>query len=87
MNERTYVAKLTEKQLDTLADEIKLYRKFKGRGLKFVGITFDMVFDYTGKGSTTYENYEVMIKMDEMNFLNEYMIKKYGFMEVNEAAA
>lgn len=83
---RTYEAKLTEKQLDTLSDEIKLYRKFKGRGIKFVGILFDTVFNYAGL-EPKYENFVVTIKMDEMNTLNEYMIRKYGFELVEECAA
>ena len=85
--DRTYEAQLTEKQLDTLADEIKLYRKFKGRGIKFVGILFDTILDYEGEGSARYENFVVTIKMDEMNVLNDYMIKKYGFVLVDDKAA
>ena len=85
--DRTYEAQLTEQQLDTLADEIKLYRKFNGRGIKFVGILFDTILDYEGEGSARYENFVVTIKIDEMNALNEYMIKKYGFALVNDKAA
>lgn len=83
---QTYEAKLTEKQLDTLSDEIKLYRKFKGRGIKFVGILFDTVFNYAGL-EPRYENFVVTIKMDEMNALNAYMIRKYGFERVDDCAA
>ena len=85
--DRTYEAQLTEQQLSTLADEIKLYRKFKGRGIKFVGILFDTILDYEGEGSARYENFVVTIKMDEMNILNDYMIKKYGFVLVDDKAA
>lgn len=84
--DRTYEAQLTEQQLDTLADEIKLYKKFKGRGIKFVGILFDMILDYE-EGSARYENFVVTIKMDEMNVLNDYMIKKYCFALVDDKAA
>lgn len=86
MGVQTYEAKLTEKQLDMLSDEIRLYRKFKGRGIKFVGILFDTVFDYA-RLEPKYENFIVSIKMDEMNALNEYMIRKYGFELVEENAA
>lgn len=85
--DRTYEAQLTEQQLDTLADEIKLYRKFKGRGIKFVGILFDTILDYEGEGSARYENFVVTIKMDEINVLNNYIIKKYGFILVDDKAA
>ena len=87
MVERVYEAQLTEQQLDTLADEIKLYRKFKGRGIKFVGILFDTILDYEGEGSARYENFVVTIKMDEMNVLNDYMIRKYGFVLMNDKVA
>lgn len=85
--EKTYEAQLTEQQLDMLSDEIKLYRKFKGRGIKFVGIIFDTVLDYEGEGSARYENFVVTIKIYEMNALNDYMIKKYGFVLVKDKAA
>ena len=87
MVERVYEAQLTEQQLDTLADEIKPYRKFKGRGIKFVGILFDTILDYEGEGSARYENFVVTIKMYEMNVLNDYMIRKYGFVLMNDKVA
>lgn len=81
----SYEAMLTEEQLDKLADEIVLYKRFKGHGIKFVGICCDAEISYIEGEETKYSNFVVGITVDRVNPLNEYMISKYGFKTVDAA--
>lgn len=81
----SYRAELTEEQLDRLADEIVLYKKFKGRGIKFIGICCDAEISYIEGEETKYSNFIVGITVDRVNPLNEYMVSKYGFKTVDVA--
>lgn len=81
----SYEAMLTEEQLDKLADEIVLYKRFKGHGIKFVGICCDAEISYIEGEDTKYSNFVVGITVDCVNPLNEYMISKYGFKTVDVA--
>ena len=81
----SYEAMLTEEQLDKLADEIVLYKRFKGCGIKFVGVCCDAEISYIEGEETKYSNFVVGITVDRVNPLNEYMISKYGFKTVDVA--